>query len=224
MIENSRADAAWRPYFLLILIATAVVFLIYLFRVFYFSRLSMLAVLRLKHPRQRRLDPTRSKISQILLRLDIQGFLWCSIATVCLQLAIYFGASQSWNTALVISLLTAGFGLSFAMFVLLQFCSPLTFSEQTAIPFRKLGSGSLIRALFTALWGFSYHSFSHITRKPNHSFVRCNLIMSSYLVPDDPKPRTAQSKHRIPPFSCNTPLQLYYGITTFYKTQKGGGR
>jgi MFS family permease len=166
MIEHLHADTAWRSYFLVILIATAVVFLIYLFRVLYLSHLSIWALLRLKDREQRRLNPTRSKISQILLRLDIPSFLWCSIAMVCLQLAFYFGPSQSWNTALVISLLTAGFGLSFAMFILDQFRRPQLEAELPAIiPFRMLKSGAILKALCTALWGFSYHSFSHLIRK-----------------------------------------------------------
>jgi len=82
-------------------------------------------------------------------------------AMVCLHLALYFGPMESWRGAKVISLFVAGFGGCGALWCISQSVQPASMAGL----FFSLDAERALNILLTFLWGVSYQSFIHFTRK-----------------------------------------------------------
>jgi hypothetical protein len=113
-------------------------------------------------------DTEQTSWSPATLIVMLVNLLLPSGAMVSLLLAIYFGPLRSWNTALVISLFTAGFGGCLVILPVFSFWIDRITRKTSATDTLALSAANhsmLLRAFLTVLWGASYHSFNHYFRE-----------------------------------------------------------
>jgi hypothetical protein len=171
MTEDLGSHPAWRSFFLLLIITTAVAFfltVVCLIRKWkaFSSRLQRQHPVKPKEvlwlqvpPRQHPLDPTKKAWFKVLLRLNFLTFICGGIAMMSLQFALYFGTTQGSDSSTSIALFTAGFVVPSGVFILLQF------KKHVALVPQALSIDQLVQGMYIALWGISFYSFSYFTRK-----------------------------------------------------------
>lgn len=176
MVQNIESEAAWRSYYKVISGATVVALALLLPRLFR----------KEKAPDTQQPSATLSSYQGLMHMLkvflaDILDAVLSAGAMVCIQFALYLGTSGTWNTATVISLLTAGFGGSLTLLALHQFIMKKRASFMPAmIPFRALSTWRWIETVLVGFWGFSFYSFSYFLRKPP---FRLSVTSADHLQP-----------------------------------------
>jgi hypothetical protein len=159
MIHDTKSNAAWRSYYMVISGATVVAL-----------------VLLLPGLLQRYSDLGFAVIFRVLL-VDVPGTILLAGAMVCLQYALYLGTSSTWITGTVISLFTAGFGGCLIVSVSYhlvtrnrQMYAPRDSRECKVglwTPFFSLtlSMWGWIDLILITSWGLGFYSFSHFLRK-----------------------------------------------------------
>jgi hypothetical protein len=160
MAEALKTDTAWRSFLLVNLILTGVVFVF-----------SLLAIIRYRDELGSRLavsgirpSSLRAKLTTTLVASIMRGG-----ATVCLELALFYGPVRSWGSTSVLGLLVGGFvGCSVVSYAIQYLAS--RWSEHT--PDLRLRLRIFLQLVFFVLWGASYFSLSHYLRKFLNLFTR----------------------------------------------------
>jgi hypothetical protein len=157
MTQDLESRRALRSIFLLIIITTVVAICLTVT-----SLRSNWETLVTRFPSQRPLRPGKDKLLQVLVRLDFFSFISGSIALIYLQSALYIGTTQSWNSSRAITLLTAGFVVSSALFIFQQSATDML---PAIIPMRALNLRQVVNTVCIAFWSFIFYSYSFLTRE-----------------------------------------------------------
>jgi hypothetical protein len=99
--------------------------------------------------------------SQIPFAID---FILAIGATVCFELALYYGALRGWHQPRAISLFAAGSGVCLAALLVIQilFIRKPTYLRLLSYSTRWL---LVVTVLLSFSWGITYHTFAHYLRK-----------------------------------------------------------